>query len=38
MLLPILGPSSLRVVVAQPDVKHANRVASVLKWYDRHRE
>jgi len=33
MLLPILGPSSLPVVVAQPDKRHANRSASV----DRHR-
>jgi len=25
-------------VVAQPDERHANRAASVLEWYDRHRE
>jgi len=25
-------------VVAQRDEKHANRTASVLEWYDRHRE
>jgi len=25
------------VVVAQPDERHANRTASVLEWYDRHR-
>jgi len=24
-------------VVAQPDERHANRAASVMKWYDRHR-
>jgi len=31
MLLPILGgPSSLPVVVVQPDEKHANRIASLL--------
>jgi len=24
-------------VVAQPDERHANRAASVLEWYDRHR-
>jgi len=24
-------------VVAQPDERHANRTASVLEWYDRHR-
>jgi len=35
MLLLILGPSSLPVVVAQPDERHANRTASVLLWYDR---
>jgi len=23
--------------VAQPDERHANRTASVLEWYDRHR-
>jgi len=37
MLFPILGPSVLPVVVAQPDEKHASRTASVLEWYDRHR-
>jgi len=37
MLFPTLGPSSLPVVVAQPDEKHANRAASVLEWYDRHK-
>jgi len=37
MLFPTLGPSSLPVVVAQPDERHANRAASVLEWYDRHR-
>jgi len=31
MLFLILGPSSLLVVVAQPDEKHANRTASVLE-------
>jgi len=36
MQFHILGPSSLLVVVAQPDEKHANRTASVLEWYDRH--
>jgi len=30
MQFPILGPSSLPVVVAQPDEIHANRTASVL--------
>jgi len=35
--IPILGPSSLRVVMAQPNERHANRTASVLEWYDRHR-
>jgi len=37
MLFPTLGPSSLSVMVAQPDERHANRTASVLEWYDRHR-
>jgi len=37
MLFPTLGPSSIPVVVAQPDERHANRAASVLEWYDRHR-
>jgi len=27
---PTLGPSSLPVVVAQPDERHANRTASML--------
>jgi len=31
MLFPILGPSSLPVVVAQPDERHANRTAFVLE-------
>jgi len=31
MLFPSLGPSSLPVVVAQPDERHANRAASVLE-------
>jgi len=31
MLFPTLRPSSLLVVVAQPDEKHANRAASVLE-------
>jgi len=31
MLFLILGPSSLSVVVAQPDERHANRTASVLE-------
>jgi len=31
MIFPILGPSSLPVVVAQPDERHANRIASVLE-------
>jgi len=35
MLFPTLGPSSLLVVVAQPDERH-NRIASVLEWYDRY--
>jgi len=29
--------STRSVVVAQPDERHANRTASVLEWYDRHR-
>jgi len=37
MLFFILEPSSLPVVVAHPYEKHANRTASVLDWYDRHR-
>jgi len=37
MLFPILGPSSLPVVVTQPDERHANKTASVLEWYIRHR-
>jgi len=32
-----LGPSSLPAVVAQPDERHANRTAFVVKWYDRNR-
>jgi len=36
-LFPILGPSSLPVVVAQLDERHSNRTSSVLEWYDRHR-
>jgi len=35
MLFPILGPSSLPVVVAQSDERPANRIASVLEWYDK---
>jgi len=31
MLFPTLGPSSLPVVVTQPDKRHANRAASVLE-------
>jgi len=34
MLFPTLWSSSLPVVVAQPDERHANRAASVLEWYD----
>jgi len=30
-LMVFLGPSSLPVVVAQPDERHANRTASVLE-------
>jgi len=37
MLFSTLDPSSLPVVMAQPDESHANRTASVLEWYDRHR-
>jgi len=37
MLFPALEPSILPVVMAQPDKRHANRTASVLKWYDRHK-
>jgi len=36
MLFPILGPSSLPLVEAQPDERHANRTASMLEWNDRH--
>jgi len=36
MLFLILGPSSLPVVVAQVDERHANRIASVSEWYERH--
>jgi len=32
MLLPTLGPSSLPVLVAQRDKRHANRTASVLEY------
>jgi len=35
MLFSTLAPSSLPVVVGQPEERHANRAASVLKWYDR---
>jgi len=43
MLFPILRRSSLFCLivsrcVTQPDKMHANRTASVLEWYDRHRE
>jgi len=31
------GPSSLPVVVAQPDERYGDRTVSVLLWYDRHR-
>jgi len=31
MLFPILGSSCLPVVVAQPDIRLANRTASVLE-------
>jgi len=34
MLFPTFGPSSLPDVVAQTDKGHANRIASVLEWYD----
>jgi len=37
MLFHILGPISLPVVVGQTDERHANRTASMLEWYDRHR-
>jgi len=33
MLFPTLGPSSLPVMVAQPDERHVNKAASVLEWY-----
>jgi len=36
-IFPILGPSSLPVVMDQPDERHADRTVSVLEWYDRHR-
>jgi len=31
MLFHILGPSSLPIVVVQPDERHANRTASMLE-------
>jgi len=31
------SPSSLPVVVSQPNKRHANRTASVLEYHDRHR-
>jgi len=34
LLLVYLGPSSLPVVVAQPDERPANGTASVLDWHD----
>jgi len=34
MLFPILEPSSLPVVVAQPDKRFANKTAFVLEWYE----
>jgi len=37
MLFPTYRPSSLPVAVAQSDERYANRKASVLEWYDRHR-
>jgi len=36
-MFPNLGPSSLPVVVAQPDERHVNKTDSVLEWYDKHR-
>jgi len=36
-LFPNLGSSSLSVVVAQPNERHANRTAYMLEWYDRHK-
>jgi len=36
-LFPTLGPSSLPVVVAQHDERHANSTATVMEWYDKHR-
>jgi len=32
ILFPTLGPSSLPIVVTQPDERHANRTASMLEW------
>jgi len=37
LLFSTLEPRSLPVVVAQADERHANRTASVLEWYDKHR-
>jgi len=37
MLFPVLGPSRLPVVAAQPDERHTNRTGFVLEWYDRHK-
>jgi len=36
-LFPSLRQSSLPVVVAQSDERHANRTVFLLDWYDRHR-
>jgi len=39
MLFPTLETSNLLpTVVVQPDERHANKTASALEWYDRHRE
>jgi len=37
MLFLSLGPSSLPIVLAQPDERYAHRTVSVLEWYDGYR-
>jgi len=37
MLFPIMGPSSLPVVLARPDESHAYKTASVLERYSYNR-
>jgi len=37
ILPPILGLTSLPIVLARPDERHVNRTTFVMEWYDRHR-